>query len=69
MQCASPSFADSDDSLCLSGLQADVEDLKSAVERHKGVLVEKDREMVRKVQSAHEEEFHKTATLHEEKWE
>lgn len=52
---------------CVSGLQADVEVLKSAVERHKEVLVEKEREIVRKVQSAREEEFRKTATLHEEK--
>lgn len=41
--------------------------LKAAVERHKDVLVEKERELVRKVQSAREEEFHKIATLHEEK--
>ncbi|XP_047430739.1 centrosomal protein of 83 kDa [Mugil cephalus] len=53
----------------IDGLQADVEVLKAAVERHKEVLVEKEREMVRKVQSAREEEFRKTATLHEEKLE
>lgn len=58
-QCVSPS--------CVSGLQTDVEVLKAAVERHKEVLVEKEREMVRKVQSAREEEFRKTAALHEEK--
>lgn len=58
-QCISPS--------CVSGLQTDVEVLKAAVERHKEVLVEKEREMVRKVQSAREEEFRKTAALHEEK--
>ena len=52
---------------CVSGLQADVEVLKAAVERHKEVLVEKEREMVRKVQSARDEEFRKTAALHEEK--
>lgn len=55
--------------LCISGLQTDVEVLKATVERHKEVLVEKEREMVRKVQSAREEEFNKTAALHEEKWE
>lgn len=44
-----------------------MEVLKATVERHKEVLVEKEREMVRKVQSAREEEFHKTAALHEEK--
>jgi len=44
-----------------------VEAWKAAVERHKEVLVEKEREMVRKVQAAREEEFRKTSTLHEEK--
>ncbi|XP_023119151.2 centrosomal protein of 83 kDa [Amphiprion ocellaris] len=53
----------------IDGLQADVEVLKATVERHKEVVVEKEREMVRKVQSAREEEFRKTATLHEEKLE
>ncbi|XP_051248747.1 centrosomal protein of 83 kDa [Dicentrarchus labrax] len=53
----------------IDGLQADVEVLKAAVERHKEVLIEKEREVVRKVQSAREEEFRKTATLHEEKLE
>ncbi|XP_035531951.1 centrosomal protein of 83 kDa isoform X2 [Morone saxatilis] len=53
----------------IDGLQADVEVLKAAVERHKEVLMEKEREVVRKVQSAREEEFRKTATLHEEKLE
>uniref|UniRef100_A0A3Q4HMK1 Centrosomal protein 83 n=1 Tax=Neolamprologus brichardi TaxID=32507 RepID=A0A3Q4HMK1_NEOBR len=47
-------------------LQADVEVLNAAVERHKEVLVEKEREMVRRVQSAREEEFRKMAALHEE---
>lgn len=51
----------------VSGLQADVEVLNAAVERHKEVLVEKEREMVRRVQSAREEEFRKMAALHEEK--
>lgn len=41
--------------------------LKTALERQKEVLVEKERELVRKVQSAREEEFRKTAALHEEK--
>ncbi|XP_028426042.1 centrosomal protein of 83 kDa isoform X2 [Perca flavescens] len=53
----------------IDGLQADVEVLKAAVARHKEVLLEKERELVRKVQSAREEEFRKTATLHEEKLE
>uniref|UniRef100_A0A3B4GF52 Centrosomal protein 83 n=1 Tax=Pundamilia nyererei TaxID=303518 RepID=A0A3B4GF52_9CICH len=47
-------------------VQADVEVLNAAVERHKEVLVEKEREMVRRVQSAREEEFRKMAALHEE---
>ncbi|CAB1451873.1 unnamed protein product [Pleuronectes platessa] len=51
------------------GLQADVEVLKALAERHKDLLVEKEREMVRRVQAACEEEFRKTATLHEEKLE
>ncbi|XP_014873602.1 centrosomal protein of 83 kDa isoform X2 [Poecilia latipinna] len=53
----------------MDGLQADVEVLKAALERNKEVLLEKEREMVRKVQSAREEEFHKMATLHEERLE
>ena len=44
-----------------------MEVLKAAVERHKEVLVEKERELVRRVQSAREEEFRKTAAMHEEK--
>lgn len=44
-----------------------MEVFKAAVERHKEVMVEKEREMVRKVQSARDEEFRKTAALHEEK--
>nr|XP_020456958.1 centrosomal protein of 83 kDa [Monopterus albus] len=53
----------------IDGLQTDVELLKAAVEQHKEVLVEKEREMMRKVQSAREEEFQKIASLHEEKLE
>lgn len=52
---------------CITVLQTDVEMLKAAVERHKEALVEKERDTVRKVQSAREEEFCKTAALHEEK--
>ncbi|KAG7497878.1 hypothetical protein JOB18_045390 [Solea senegalensis] len=50
-------------------LQADVDVLKATVERHKDALVDKEREMVKKVQFAREEEFRKTAALHEEKLE
>ncbi|XP_027899873.1 centrosomal protein of 83 kDa isoform X4 [Xiphophorus couchianus] len=53
----------------VDGLQADVEVLNVALERNKEVVLEKEREMVRKVQSAREEEFHKMATLHEERLE
>nr|XP_019947700.1 PREDICTED: centrosomal protein of 83 kDa [Paralichthys olivaceus] len=53
----------------MDGLQVDVEVLKATVERHKDILVEKEREMVRRVQAAREEEFRKIATLHEERLE
>uniref|UniRef100_A0A3Q1ERR3 Centrosomal protein 83 n=1 Tax=Acanthochromis polyacanthus TaxID=80966 RepID=A0A3Q1ERR3_9TELE len=68
-QAESQTESDREHILSVSGLQADVEVLKAAVERHKEVVVEKEREMVRKVQSAREEEFRKTATVHEEKLE
>ena len=48
-------------------LQTDVEVLRASGERQKEVLVEKEREMVWRVQAACEEELHKTAILHEEK--
>ncbi|KAF7658345.1 hypothetical protein LDENG_00013930 [Lucifuga dentata] len=53
----------------IDALQMDVEVLKAAVERHKEVVAEKERELVRKVQSAREEELRKTAALHEDKLE
>nr|XP_057933723.1 centrosomal protein of 83 kDa isoform X2 [Doryrhamphus excisus] len=53
----------------LDGLQTDVEVLKSALERHKELVVEKERELARKVQSARDEEIYKTTVLHEEKLE
>ncbi|XP_035466984.1 centrosomal protein of 83 kDa isoform X3 [Scophthalmus maximus] len=53
----------------LDGLQTDVEMLKAAVERHKDVVVKKDKEIVRNLQSAREEEHCKIATLHEERLE
>ena len=52
---------------CVSGLQADVELMKASAERHKDILVEKERELVRRVQAAREEELRKTAIVHEEK--
>uniref|UniRef100_A0A8C7K1E4 Centrosomal protein 83 n=1 Tax=Oncorhynchus kisutch TaxID=8019 RepID=A0A8C7K1E4_ONCKI len=51
----------------LQGMQSDVEVLKGTVERHKEVLAEREGELARRVQAARDEEFHKTATVHEEK--
>ncbi|XP_049422255.1 centrosomal protein of 83 kDa isoform X2 [Epinephelus fuscoguttatus] len=53
----------------IDGLQTDIEVLQAAMERHKEILMEKERELVRKVQSAREEELRKTVALHEEKLE
>lgn len=49
------------------GLQSDNEILKSTVEHHKVLLVEKDRELVRKVQAAKEEGYQKLVALQDEK--
>lgn len=51
----------------LLGLQSDNEILKSAVEHHKTLLVEKDRELIRKVQAAKEEGYQKLVVLQDEK--
>ncbi|XP_036920581.1 centrosomal protein of 83 kDa isoform X1 [Sturnira hondurensis] len=53
----------------LDGLQSDNEILKSAVEHHKMLLVEKDRELIRKVQAAKEEGYQKLVELQDEKLE
>ncbi|XP_009672845.1 centrosomal protein of 83 kDa isoform X1 [Struthio camelus] len=53
----------------MDGLLSDNEILKAAVERHKVLLVEKDRELIRKVQAAKEEVFEKIAALQDEKLE
>ncbi|XP_045149391.1 centrosomal protein of 83 kDa isoform X3 [Echinops telfairi] len=53
----------------LDGLQSDNEVLKSAVEYHKVLLVEKDRELIRKVQAAKEEGYQKLVALQDEKLE
>uniref|UniRef100_A0A8D0L9U3 Centrosomal protein 83 n=1 Tax=Sphenodon punctatus TaxID=8508 RepID=A0A8D0L9U3_SPHPU len=53
----------------MDGLHSDNEILKAAVERHKVFLVEKDRELIHKVQAAREEGFQKLAALQEEKLE
>ncbi|XP_008574800.1 PREDICTED: centrosomal protein of 83 kDa isoform X2 [Galeopterus variegatus] len=51
----------------LDGLQSDNEILKAAVEHHKVLLVEKDRELIRKVQAAKEEGYQKLVVLQDEK--
>ncbi|KAM9673033.1 centrosomal protein of 83 kDa isoform 2-T5 [Trichechus inunguis] len=53
----------------LDGLQSDNEILKSAVEHHKVLLVEKDRELIRKVQAVKEEGYQKLVALQDEKLE
>ncbi|XP_070611939.1 centrosomal protein of 83 kDa [Erythrolamprus reginae] len=53
----------------LEGLHSDNEILKTTLERHKALSVEKDRELIRKVQAAKEEGFQKIAALQEEKLE
>ncbi|KAK2493238.1 hypothetical protein MC885_020323 [Smutsia gigantea] len=53
----------------LDGLQSDNEILKSSVEHHKALLVEKDHELIRKVQAAKEEGYQKLVVLQDEKLE
>ncbi|NXX41437.1 CEP83 protein, partial [Tricholaema leucomelas] len=53
----------------MDGLLSDKAVLKAAVERHKVLLVEKDRELIRKVQAAKEEVFGQIAALQDEKLE
>ncbi|XP_054242631.1 centrosomal protein of 83 kDa [Indicator indicator] len=53
----------------MDGLLSDKEILKAAVERHKVLLVEKDRELIRKMQAAKEEAFGQLAALQDEKLE
>uniref|UniRef100_A0A8C1KXR1 Centrosomal protein of 83 kDa n=1 Tax=Cyprinus carpio TaxID=7962 RepID=A0A8C1KXR1_CYPCA len=53
----------------VEGLQSDIEVMKSALERNKELISEKEREMVRRVQAAREDEIHKMASLQEEKLE
>ncbi|XP_051974656.1 centrosomal protein of 83 kDa [Xyrauchen texanus] len=53
----------------VEGLQSDIEVLKETFERNKDLISEKEREMVRRVQAAREEEINKMATLQEEKLE
>ncbi|XP_036746945.2 centrosomal protein of 83 kDa isoform X2 [Manis pentadactyla] len=53
----------------LDGLQSDNEILRTSVEHHKALLVEKDRELIRKVQAAKEEGYQKLVVLQDEKLE
>uniref|UniRef100_A0A0P6JVZ1 Coiled-coil domain-containing protein 41 n=2 Tax=Heterocephalus glaber TaxID=10181 RepID=A0A0P6JVZ1_HETGA len=53
----------------LNGLQSDNEILKSAVERQKMLLIEKDRELICKVQAAKEEGYQKLVVLQDKKLE
>ncbi|XP_059361324.1 centrosomal protein of 83 kDa isoform X2 [Carassius carassius] len=53
----------------VEGLQSDIEVMKSVLERNKELISEKEREMVRRVQAAREEDIHKMAALQEEKLE
>ncbi|XP_033018295.1 centrosomal protein of 83 kDa isoform X3 [Lacerta agilis] len=53
----------------IDGLHSDNEICKKTLEQHKMLLIEKDRELVRKVQAAEEEGFQKLAALQEEKLE
>uniref|UniRef100_A0A4W4F7N3 Uncharacterized protein n=1 Tax=Electrophorus electricus TaxID=8005 RepID=A0A4W4F7N3_ELEEL len=53
----------------VEGLQCDLEVLKAAMQRNKEMLSEKEREMVRRVQAAREDEIHKMAVIQEEKLE
>ncbi|XP_030335563.1 centrosomal protein of 83 kDa isoform X1 [Strigops habroptila] len=53
----------------MDGLLSDTEILKATVEHHKELLVEKDRELIRKVQAAKEEVSGKIAVLQDEKLE
>ncbi|XP_072327974.1 centrosomal protein of 83 kDa isoform X1 [Scyliorhinus torazame] len=53
----------------MNGLQSDIEILRANIERHKGLLTEKERELIRKVQAAKEEDFQKLTALQDEKLE
>lgn len=53
----------------LNGLESDNEILKANIERHKELMAAKERELIRKVQAAKEEDFQKLAALQSEKLE
>lgn len=53
----------------MNGLESDNEILKANIERHKELMAAKERELIRKVQAAKEEDFQKLAALQSEKLE
>ncbi|XP_072097117.1 centrosomal protein of 83 kDa isoform X1 [Mobula birostris] len=53
----------------LDGLQSDNEILRANIERHKELMAEKERELIRKVQAAKEDDFQKLSALQDEKLE
>ncbi|XP_078409806.1 centrosomal protein of 83 kDa-like isoform X1 [Cetorhinus maximus] len=53
----------------INGLQSDIEIFKANIERHKELLTEKERELIRKVQAVKEEDFQKLTALQDEKLE
>uniref|UniRef100_A0A4W3ILX6 Centrosomal protein 83 n=1 Tax=Callorhinchus milii TaxID=7868 RepID=A0A4W3ILX6_CALMI len=53
----------------VDGLQSDIDILKASIERHKELLTEKEREVIRKVQAAKEEDFQKLTVIQDEKLE
>ncbi|XP_064417934.1 centrosomal protein of 83 kDa [Latimeria chalumnae] len=53
----------------VDGMQSDTEVLRNTIERQKELLTEKERELIRKVQVAKEEEFQKLTALQDEKLE
>ncbi|XP_059510695.1 centrosomal protein of 83 kDa isoform X2 [Stegostoma tigrinum] len=53
----------------MNGLQSDIEILKANIVRHKELLAEKERELIRKVQAAKEDDFQKLTALQDERLE
>ncbi|XP_048466516.1 centrosomal protein of 83 kDa [Rhincodon typus] len=53
----------------MNGLQSDIEILKANIVRHKELLTEKERELIRKVQAAKEDDFQKLTALQDERLE
>ncbi|XP_043569266.1 centrosomal protein of 83 kDa isoform X1 [Chiloscyllium plagiosum] len=53
----------------MNGLQSDIDILKANIVRHKELLTEKERELIRKVQAAKEDDFQKLTALQDERLE